>query len=313
MSATRRARATREATPTTANVVCSRRVKPVSGWTALTATVETYPDGVRILVTNDDGIASRGLLELAAALGSAGDVTVVAPATNMTAASRSITLREEVLVDELDLPDGSVGFAVAGTPTDCVRFAMLGLAGEPPELVVSGINLGANLGDDVGYSGTVAAAVEGLFAGLPAIAVSQRSLPGTREWDAEGRSFDYRAVASFTARLVEHITQHGLPQGTLLNVNAPGLTPDQLNGVRVTRLGRRIYRTTLELVSRQSGRRQYRLYDDDPSYHREDGTDFTAIADGCISVTPLHYDLTAHDAIETLTGWDLASMLVRPA
>ncbi len=288
-------------------------MKPVSGWTALTATVETYPDDVRILVTNDDGIASRGLLELAAALGSAGDVTVVAPATNMTAASRSITLREEVLVDELDLPDGSVGFAVAGTPTDCVRFAMLGLAGEPPELVVSGINLGANLGDDVGYSGTVAAAVEGLFAGLPAIAVSQRSLPGTREWDAEGRSFDYRAVATFTARLAQHITRHGLPQGTLLNVNAPGLTPDQLNGVRVTRLGQRIYRTTLELVSRQSGRRQYRLYDDDPSYHREDGTDFTAIADGCISVTPLHYDLTAHDAIETLTGWDLASMLVDPA
>jgi 5'-nucleotidase len=288
-------------------------VKPVSGWTALAATAETYPEGVRILVTNDDGIASRGLLELAAALTAAGDVTVVAPATNMTAASRSITLQEEVLVDEVDLPDGSVGFAVAGTPTDCVRFAMLGLAGEPPELVVSGINQGANLGDDVGYSGTVAAAVEGLFAGVPAIAVSQRSLPGTREWDVDGRTFDYRAVAGFTAQLVGHISRHGLPKGTLLNVNAPGLPPDQLNGVRATRLGQRIYRTTLELVSRESGRRQYRLWDDDPSYHHEDGTDFTAIADGCISVTPLHYDLTAHAAIETLTGWDLASMLAGPA
>jgi 5'-nucleotidase len=302
-----------EASATVAKVSSSRRVKPVEGWTALAATVETYPEGVRILVTNDDGIASRGLLELAAALGSAGEVTVVAPATNMTAASRSITLREEVLVDEVDLPDGSVGFAVAGTPTDCVRFAMLGLAGEAPELVVSGINQGANLGDDVGYSGTVAAAVEGLFAGLPAIAVSQRSLPGTREWDLEGRTFDYRSVATFTARLVEHVAAEGLPPGTLLNVNAPGLPPDQLNGVRVTRLGQRIYRTTLELVSRDSGRRQYRLWDDDPSYHREEGTDFTAIAEGCISVTPLHYDLTAHAAIDTLAGWDLASMLARPA
>src|SRR4029079_6519534 len=121
---------------------------------------------------------------------------------------------------------------------------MLGLAGEPPDLVVSGINQGANLGDDVGYSGTVAAAVEGLFAGVPAIAVSQRSLPGTREWDVDGRTFDYRAVAGFTAQMVGHIARQGLPKVTLLNVNAPGLPPDQLNGVRATRLGRRIYRTT---------------------------------------------------------------------
>jgi 5'-nucleotidase len=269
---------------------------------------------VRILVTNDDGIASRGLLELAAALGAAGDVIVVAPATNMTAASRSITLQEEVLVEEIDLPDGSVGFAVRGTPTDCVRFALLGLAGEPPDLVVSGINQGANLGDDVGYSGTVAAAVEGLFAGVPAIAVSQQPLPGARAYSASERSYDYTAVAAFTARLVEQVAARGLPQGTLLNVNAPSVPAGELEGVRVTRLGRRIYRTTLELVSRASGRRQYRLYDDDPSYHREDGTDFTAIAEGCISVTPLHYDLTAHAAIETLAGWDLASLLgPRPA
>ena len=301
--------ATSEAAATAAKVISSRRVKPVSRWTALAATGETYPDGVRILVTNDDGIASRGLLELAAALAAAGEVIVVAPATNMTAASRSITLREEVLVDEVERPDGGSGFAVAGTPTDCVRFAMLGLAGDPPDVVVAGINQGANLGDDVGYSGTVAAAVEGLFGGLPAIAVSQRSLPGTREWDAQARSFDYRAAAAFTARLVQRIAAEGLPPGTLLNVNAPAVPPNQLNGVRVTRLGRRIYRTTLELVSRASGRRQYRLYDDDPSYHREDGTDFTAIADGCICLTPLHYDLTAHDAIDTLTRWDLGSLL----
>jgi 5'-nucleotidase len=267
---------------------------------------------VRILVTNDDGIDSRGLVELAEAVAGVGEAIVVAPATNQTAASRSITLREEVLVDEVDLPDGSVGFAVAGTPVDCVRFAMLGLAGEPPELVVSGVNQGSNLGDDVGYSGTVSAAVEGLFAGLPAIAVSQRSLPGTREWDIAERRFDYRAVCAFTARLVAHVAASGLPPGTMLNVNAPGVDPSELRGVRITRLGRRIYRTSLELVSRESGRRQYKLWDDDPSYHREDGTDFTAIAEGYLSVTPLHYDLTAHDAIETLAGWDLASLLRDP-
>src|SRR4051794_20837644 len=151
MSARRAPSATSEAAPTAAKTTSSRRENPDGGRTALATTAETYPARVRILVTNDDGVASPGLHQLADALALAGDVTIVAPATNQTAASRSITLREEVLVDEVDLPGGGVAFAVAGTPVDCVRFALLGLAGEPPELVVSGVNQGANLGDDVGY------------------------------------------------------------------------------------------------------------------------------------------------------------------
>jgi 5'-nucleotidase len=264
---------------------------------------------VRILVTNDDGVGSPGLLALADAVAPLGELLVVAPTTNQTAKARSISLQETVLVDEVELPGGRTAFAVDGTPVDCVRFAMLGLAGTPPEIVVAGVNQGANLGDDIGYSGTVAAAIEGLFAGLPAIALSQRAFGGGgSEWTGD-RRFDYRAVAAFARALVERVATQGLPEGTLLNVNAPGVEPDDLQGVRVTRLGRRIYRTTLELESRTSGRRRYRLYDADPTYHAEDGTDFAAIADDCISVTPLHFDLTAHDAIEALEGWGLEQLV----
>jgi 5'-nucleotidase len=263
---------------------------------------------VRILVTNDDGVASPGIHALAAALDGVGEVTVVAPSTNQTAKARSISLDERVLVDEVELPGGQPAFAVSGTPTDCVRFAMLGLVDEPPDLVVAGVNQGANLGDDVGYSGTVAAAFEGLFAGLPAIAISQRALSGTGEWAGE-RVFDYANVCAFASGLVARAMDRGLPSRTLLNVNAPGLRPGELRGVRVTRLGRRIYRTTLELVGRDSGRRRYRLYDDDPTFHLEDGTDFAAIAAGCISVTPLHYDLTAHGELALVASWALEELV----
>jgi 5'-nucleotidase len=262
---------------------------------------------VRILVTNDDGVASPGLHQLADALAEVGDVTVVAPATNQTAMGRAISLHEHVLVDEVQLTGGRVAFAVEGTPTDCVRFALLGLVDGSPDIVVAGVNQGANLGDDIGYSGTVAAAFEGLFAGLPAIAMSQRALGGGAEWVGD-RVFDYTDACRFARGLVPLVAERGLPAGTLLNVNVPGVPAGGVGGVRVTRLGRRIYRTTLELVESESGRRRYRLYDDDPGFHHEDGTDFAAIADGCISVTPLHYDMTAHAELAALAGWPLAEL-----
>jgi 5'-nucleotidase len=263
---------------------------------------------VRILVTNDDGVDAPGLHALAEALGAVGDVIVVAPVRNQTAMARAITLAGNVIVDEVALPSGREAFAVDGTPVDCVRFALLGLAGEPPQLVASGINLGANLGDDVTYSGTVAAAFEGLLAGLPAVAFSQQSRRGgTSDWRPDGR-FDFGALASFAGRLVARVAERGLPAGTLLNVNAPGRAGEGC-GVRATRLGRRTYRTTLELVERASGRRRYRLYDEDPSFHDEDGTDIGAIAAGCISVTPLHFDLTAHDALEDVESLGLGDLV----
>jgi 5'-nucleotidase len=265
---------------------------------------------MRVLLTNDDGIQATGLNELRRALLDVRGVelSVVAPNANQSATARSITTRRPLTVEEVEFEDGSVGFAADGTPVDCVRLAALGLVGEHPELIVSGINHGSNLGDDITYSGTVAAALEGVVLGVPGIAVSQQSM--AREMDFRlGVEFDFSEAASFTARLVEELESVPLPEGTLLNINCPA---GGLKGARATRLGRRIYRDKLELRDESDGRRTYRIYGDDPSYHAEEGTDFAAIADGMVAVTPLHFDLTATGALEELGGFDL-DRLIRPA
>jgi 5'-nucleotidase len=226
------------------------------------------------------------------------ELAVIAPDSNRSATARSITTRKPLWVEEIELGDGTSGFATDGTPVDCVRFAALGLVEFEPELIVSGINHGANLGDDITYSGTVAAALEGIMLGLPAVAVS-----------LSGRSRDFEPLARFVARLVDELDDVPMPEGTLLNVNCPA---GEVNGARVCRLGRRVYRDKLHLVEEEEGRRRYRIYGDDPDYEREDGTDFAAIADGCIAVTPLHFDLTDEAGIESLSGFDLEGLL-RPA
>jgi 5'-nucleotidase len=260
----------------------------------------------RILVTNDDGVHAPGLLALADALSGAGDVLVVAPATNQTGASRAISLAGPVEVDEVELPGGRRAFAVGGTPVDCVRFALLGLAGDPPECVCSGINAGVNLGDDLTYSGTVAAAMEGLLEGLPSIAFSQQSLArSVRGWEGE---FDYRALATFAGRLVPAVLERGLPDGVLLNVNGPGLLPGDVMGARVRPLGRRVFRVAAVSAPHDGGRRHYHLYDTGPDWHDEDGTDFAAIAEGCFAITPVHLDLTDRAALEALGSLDLDAL-----
>src|SRR4051812_29231656 len=265
---------------------------------------------MRVLLTNDDGIQATGLNELRRALLEVPGVelAVVAPNANRSATARSITTRRPLEVEEIEFGDGTTGFAADGTPVDCVRLAALGLVSGPPELIVSGINHGSNLGDDITYSGTVAAALEGVVLGVPGIAVSQQSK--AREMDFRlGHEFDFGEAAAFTARLVEELESLPLPEGTLLNINCPA---GDVAGARATRLGRRIYRDKLELHDEQDGRRAYRIYGDDPSYHQEPGTDFAAIADGQIAVTPLHFDLTATDVVEELGGFDL-DRLIRPA
>jgi 5'-nucleotidase len=266
---------------------------------------------MRVLLTNDDGIQATGLNELRRALqGVPGiELSVVAPNANQSATARSITTRRPLTVEEVEFEDGSVGFAADGTPVDCVRLAALGLVGEHPELIVSGINHGSNLGDDITYSGTVAAALEGIVLGIPAIAVSQQSR--ARELDFRvGSKFDFDAAARFTARLVEELDEFPLPVGTLLNVNAPAGDPA---GVEVCRLGKRIYRDALELEEDdERGRRVYRIYGSDPDYEREEGTDLAAVAAGRIAVTPVHFDLTDVAGIERLAGVDL-DRLVAPA
>src|SRR4051812_31402817 len=175
---------------------------------------------MKVLLTNDDGIAAAGLHAARRALSAVEglEVHVIAPDSNRSATARSITTRSPLSVKEVEFDDGTSGFATDGTPVDCVRFADLGLVGEQPDLIVSGINHGSNLGDDVTYSGTVAAAFEGIVLGLPAIAISQQS--EDREMDFRlGRSFDFGEGAAFLAALVRRVIEEPMPQGTLINVN----------------------------------------------------------------------------------------------
>jgi 5'-nucleotidase len=214
----------------------------------------------------------------------------------------------------VDFGDGTVGYATDGTPVDCVRFAALGLVeGFEAELIVSGINHGANLGDDITYSGTVAAALEGIILGIPAIAVSQQADRGQMDFRA-GRSWqreDFDQAAAFVARMVEELEEVPMPESTLLNVNCPA---GEVTGAQACRLGKRIYRDRLELdEEEEGGRRRYRIYGDDPSYHREDGTDFAAVGDGSIAVTPLHFDLTDAAGVEELAGFDLGRLMAPAA
>jgi 5'-nucleotidase len=270
---------------------------------------------MRVLLTNDDGIEADGLQALRRALLEVPEVelAVIAPDGNRSAMARSITTRRPLWVQEVDFGDGTVGYATDGTPVDCVRFAKLGLIeGFAADVIVSGINHGANLGDDITYSGTVAAALEGVVLGLPAVAVSQQS--AARELDFRlGRSFDFTVAARFAARIVAELDDVPLDGGTLLNVNVPAGTPD---GVEVTRLGKRIYRDELKLSESDPThprRRRYWVYGDDPGFEDEPGTDLAAVAAGRIAVTPLHFDLTDRRGMDALELHDLSRLLAPAA
>src|SRR5437763_1682161 len=210
---------------------------------------------MRVLLTNDDGIEAGGLQALRKELLKLEgiELAVIAPDGNRSAMARSITTRRPLWVQEVDFGDGTIGYATDGTPVDCVRLARLGLIeGFEAEIVVSGINHGSNLGDDITYSGTVAAALEAIVLGLPGIAVSQQST--ARELDfTSGAGFDFSVAASFTARLVEELEDVPLPSGTLLNINVPGGNPA---GVEVAGLGKRVYRDELALVDEKAGGRR---------------------------------------------------------
>jgi 5'-nucleotidase len=199
-------------------------------------------------------------------------------------------------VEEVLFPDGTSGFATDGTPVDCVRLAALGFLDHPPELIVSGINLSGNLGDDITYSGTVAAAFEGIMLAIPALAVSA---------DDYHEGYDLSVPARVVARLVRLMLTHGFPAKTLLNVNCPDVSWERLGGMRLTSLGKRIYGDKVELRESDGNRHRYFIYGDALGYHREAGTDFEAMAEGWVSVTPLHFDLMSREALPMLREWDL--------
>ncbi len=271
---------------------------------------------MNVLLTNDDGIEADGLQALRRALLTVPEVTlaVIAPDGNRSAMARSITTRRPLWVQEVDFGDGTVGYATDGTPVDCVRFATLGLVeGFQADVIVAGINHGANLGDDITYSGTVAAALEGIVLGLPAVAVSQQS--AARELDFRfGKEFDFSVAARFAADVVAELDDVPLREGTLLNINVPAGEPD---GVEISRLGKRIYRDELKLSEEEDpahpGRRRYWVYGDDPGFEDEPGTDLAAVAAGRIAVTPLHFDLTDTTGMDALTLHDLSRLLAPAA
>jgi 5'-nucleotidase len=266
---------------------------------------------LNVLLTNDDGIEAEGLQAMRTALAALDGVrlAVIAPDGNRSAMARSITTRRPLWVEEVPFADGTVGYATDGTPVDCVRLASLGLVEDfKTDLVVAGINHGANLGDDITYSGTVAAALEGVVLGIPAIAVSQQSKARALDFRYDG-GFGFEVAAGFVAALVERIEEVPLPASTLLNVNVPTGTPD---GVEVTSLGKRIYRDELKLQHEEDGppaRRRYWIYGSDPGFHDEPGTDLAAVAAGRIAVTPIHFDLTDRPGLEALRSFDLEALL----
>lgn len=244
---------------------------------------------MRILVSNDDGIHAPGIQCLARHLRTVADVRVVAPDRDRSGASNSLTLVHPLRAQELE--NGDMG--IDGTPTDCVHLAITGLLEREPDLVISGINAGANLGDDVLYSGTVAAAMEGRFLGLPAIAVSLVG-PDMRHYDAAAR---------VVLNLLDRLHRVPLPAATILNVNVPDLPFEEIRGVQATRLGHRHKSEPVVKASDPRGRTIYWVGPSGPEQDAGPGTDFFAVREGFVSVTPIQVDLTQFEAIDTVGRW----------
>jgi 5'-nucleotidase len=245
------------------------------------------------LLTNDDGVFADGMAVVRQTLAQCWEVVVVAPDREQSAAGHALTLHHPLRVRQID----ELTYSVDGTPTDCVMLAMHGLLDRKPDFVVAGINHGPNLGDDVTYSGTVAAAMEGTLLGLPSVAVS------VTEWE----NLHFSAAATFVRRLVQAVLENGMPPDTFLNVNVPNLPRGQIKGATITRLGRRVYRDAVLKRDDPRGRPYYWIGGQDPTWVGGERTDFAAIEAGMISVTPLHFDLTNHKALSELERWELDS------
>jgi 5'-nucleotidase len=247
------------------------------------------PRQVRILLTNDDGFRAAGIQRLREALAPLGRTMVVAPEREQSAASHALTLTSPLRINWVDEDTISVD----GTPTDCVLLAMRGLLDVRPDILVSGMNHGPNLGDDVTYSGTVAAAFEGTLLGLPSVAISVNS------W----QDCNFDAGAAFAPKIVEQVLTRGLPNGALLNVNVPSLPADAIKGVKVTKLGKRLYRDAVVKQTDPRGRDYYWIGGKAPVWFPGEETDFDAVQQGIVSITPLHLDLTDYKAIESIRSW----------
>ncbi len=245
---------------------------------------------MNILLTNDDGYAAPGLLILKQALDKVGTVKVVAPDQNWSAGGHVKTMHKPLRLNEIQLADGTAAYASSGAPSDCVALVLLGAIDFKPDVIVSGINPNPNLGEDMTYSGTVTAAMEGALSSIPSIAVS-----------VENKSA-YQSAAAFVAQFVPIVLQHGLPPDVLLNVNVPA---GSIKGVQITRMGKRVYND--ELVTRLDprGKPYYWIGGAAPTGIADDGTDIGALSNGYVSITPIQLDMTAIKFLAELKSWPL--------
>jgi len=242
---------------------------------------------MNILVSNDDGYQAPGLRALATALAEIADVTVVAPERNRSGASSSLTLDRAVTISEAD----NGYYYIDGTPADCVHVAVTSWLDQKPDMVVAGINSGSNVADDVVYSGTIAAAIEGRFLGLPAIAVS---LDGVRNFDV---------AASWACDVVQRMVREPLPDGVILNLNVPDVTSSQIKGVRVTRQGTRVPPTPAHRCEISKVDEKWWIGSAGGPDDESDGTDLHALKQNLVSVTPLQIDMTRHDLLDQTVRW----------
>jgi 5'-nucleotidase len=253
--------------------------------------------GKHILVTNDDGVQAPSLLALVKVMRKLGDVTVVAPDRNWSASGHVKTLYRPIMVRETTLADGSEAITTDGAPSDCVALALMGMIERPVDLVVSGINPNANIGDDITYSGTVTAAMEAVLYRVPGIAFSVDA-------PQDNEKADYDATAAYCRDITERVLEKGLPQHVLLNVNIPLQPQVTVKGIKITRQGKRIYKDELVRYKDPRGRSFYWIGGEVPSGETIDGSDYTTLKQGYISITPLQMDMTAERFINELRTWE---------
>jgi 5'-nucleotidase len=254
---------------------------------------------MHLLITNDDGVDAPGLLALTQALRNDFQLSILAPDRNWSACGHVKTLNRPLSVRNTKLNDGTPALASDGAPSDCVALALLGLIEEPIDMVISGINALANLGQDLTYSGTVMAAMEAAIFGIPAIALSlNQSSP-------EGDVENYEAAAQVGAGIIQQIAARHLSDRIFFNVNIPDRSLNQIRGVAITRQGTRVYRDRLEMRPDSNGQPSYWITGEPPTGIIEPGTDFWALANDYVSITPLSLDLTDGDKISTIDAWQL--------
>jgi len=244
-----------------------------------------------ILVTNDDGVNSQGIIALFNAVKELGDAYIVAPDRERSAVSHTLTLHRPLKAEEIS----ERIYAVNGTPTDCVAIAVAKILPEKPVLIVSGVNKGGNLGDDITYSGTVSAAIEGTIMGIPSFAVS---IVGDKD-------FQFDTASYYSLEIAKYVLEKSLPYDTLLNINLPNAKRAEIKGVRFTRQGKRVYDNAIQETFDPWGRKHFWIGGGTPYWEHGEDTDIEAVHQGYVSVTPLHLDLTNYKALEFLKGsWD---------